>query len=679
MAKSLPEKTRAKKSSPMRTYKHVEATSSHIAKVSQSLDLLIFSRARSFEKGLTRKRIAIASSTFVALIVMGSFLAPKGAAESAQFYPTSCLGGWMNPGMAEGQSQTTANDRPEDFNPDNSAILAANTQADMYCGGFKGDFPEKTKPTKILVSLSWTTGENINHAKAIIGSSFASSSKELLDGTSSESVSFTLATSTPVEEVVPATAEIPSEEGDKKIEAASTSTEVSPEATSTSSFLGGLFDQIKTVMTGGADDTPVADPALPSAETTPVEVAPTETAPTEQPEQPVSLLDRTVYHVATTFIMHAYAEEVAEAVIAEAPSAPVAESVVESVDNVALVAPAVETVQPETLTSPESETVASEAKLQPEETLEVATTSSDTMVASTTVSEVVEPVAEHVENSANPFLEVLYTFDGITWASLGKISEADMQSRNFEVPITDATTWDDMSHLQIKVQAIVRLDATPAVYLDGIKAEVMYDIVNDGSHPDFTRDTVLQETKDGGVHAVLITNFETEQNEIWYQLTEPLEGFAIATSTWFPFSDLRTWPTKETIIYSLVDHSPPGLSKHVYDKELVIDPKATHSCRASEFRVDISGMSTSSANIFFKEDEQAIYKAEIGSLPEGVKVTFARNGLYEDYPSQDDTSLSLQIVNEDGSTKGDFTVPIIFTKNLGHESTVLCQVNLINL
>ena len=603
---------------------------SHAKNVAQSLSSLVFGRAKLFERSLTKKRIILAVSSLVFFIVIGTYFAPKGAAESAMFYPTSCLGGWMNPGMAEGQPQTTGNDHLEQFNPDNSAVLAANTRADIYCGSFKGTFPEKTKPTKILLSLSWTTGlvSVSSHTKIITGSSFASSTTEILDSTSSDLVSFTapasISTATSTSPLVSASDEIVS----------ATPTPALVTTDNSSSLFNKIITTIKNTITG--------DIAAPTPTPTVVPVGPSDTtpAPNQAPpagsgtSTPTSFLDSLVKRISLVLVEKASAEQVLDT----------------------------------STTTPSTSISATTTTVEPVVHASVSTT--------TSLPETITPT---IENSSNPFLEVLYTFDGITWMNLGKVNETDMASRNFEIPVTASTTWDDMSHLQVKVTTLERFDQTPAVSLDGMKVEVLYGLASDGSHPDFSRDTVLQETKDNGIHAVLITNIDTLQNEIWYMLTSDQPEIALATSTWLQFSDLRSWPTKESIIYSLTDHSPPAPSKRVLDRKIIVDPAATHSCHAETFHLDISGISTSSAKIFFKEDEQASYTAEIGSLPDGINIMFEANNAYEYYPTQDDTSLVLKILNDDRANKGNFTVPIIFTKNLGHESTIMCQINIVNL
>jgi hypothetical protein len=130
----------------------------------------------------------------------------------------------------------------------------------------------------------------------------------------------------------------------------------------------------------------------------------------------------------------------------------------------------------------------------------------------------------------NNFLEVLYTFDGLSWVSLGELNEISMKYRTFEIPVTASTSWGDMSHLQIKVIAIRHEKDTPTVYLDGIKVEVLYETELSHSHPDFARDTILKDEIIDGIRIVTIINSENSLHEIWYMYLDDATS-TDATST----------------------------------------------------------------------------------------------------------------------------------------------------
>lgn len=78
-------------------------------------------------------------------------------ANSAVLYPSTCLGGWNNPQLAEGKPDVASADDPPAFTEANSAVLPANASSDIFCGGFTGDISQEVQPTKVTLSFSWTT------------------------------------------------------------------------------------------------------------------------------------------------------------------------------------------------------------------------------------------------------------------------------------------------------------------------------------------------------------------------------------------------------------------------------------------------------------------------------------------------------------------------------------------
>ncbi len=114
-------------------------------------------------------------------------------------------------------------------------------------------------------------------------------------------------------------------------------------------------------------------------------------------------------------------------------------------------------------------------------------------------------------------------------------------------------------------------------------------------------------------------------------------------------------------------------------ENIVIDPAAKHSCKVDVFRTDISETAASTLLVkFYGTSMLAAYDAEIGSLPNGIDVRFAKNNDYiYDFRGKE-TTLELSVNNQDGSLTGDFTIPIIYTYKGKKESTVICQLNIVN-
>jgi hypothetical protein len=99
------------------------------------------------------------------IFVSGYFFSPA-RASTVTFYPNSCLGGWTNSQFAEGAPDVVDGANLSFFSVDNSAVLN-NSNSQLFCGGFKGDVPDGTKPTSIVVSFSWDVDDgSLNHMVA---------------------------------------------------------------------------------------------------------------------------------------------------------------------------------------------------------------------------------------------------------------------------------------------------------------------------------------------------------------------------------------------------------------------------------------------------------------------------------------------------------------------------------
>lgn len=522
---------------------------SHIDNVRNSLENLIFSNEKEVGHSLLIKRIKVVVVLTILFMIVGSILSPKGKAEVVIFYPTTCLGGWMNPRNAEGEPQTKSNDDEEQFTKDNSAILLATTSADIYCGNFIGQIEQNTKPTKIIVSLSWSKGENILLEQKITGESFASSSGEILDSASTTNVSFTLSSSTEASSTV-------------QLDTASTS-EI--ETSGETSIINKVIDVVGSTLENlfGGEQVDVSsqevstttkeeiinsvepsEPSVPTTETpvnpitpTPEPEAPVNPiSPTSEPEvpptesAPTSFLETILQKFATYFVMSVFAEEVVSSSteIVNDIQTPEKNSITTTTTTPEI--PATVSLPEEIVTQVDIVSTSSTSTLD----IGIASTTESTSTESSSSTPVVSIVIDDnsEDQSPNNFLEVLYTFDGTTWRSLGKVNEASMKYRTFEIPVTATTSWSDMNQLQIKVQPIQRIDVAPTIYLDGIKVEVLYETPVIHPHPDFVRDTILKDTSDDGVRVVSIINSDTNNNEIWYTTLENQGDYGVAPGSW---------------------------------------------------------------------------------------------------------------------------------------------------
>ena len=553
--------------------KKFPGVNSAIDGVSKSLNELVFSYSKQVDQTLQKKHLMMAFSSIVLLIVLGSFISPKGKADSSIFFPETCLGGWVNPQYAQGEQETTSNGDESQFTKDNSAVLPKNTNAEMYCGNFKGKFNGATKPTKIIVSLALTKGKDLTAEDTMeSGLSASSSPKVLLASTTIPSLlnASSTASSTFVEvlvisEDISATTTASTT---VMIDAASSSETRDTTATPTpivapdapSSIMNGIIESVKDTIRNlfdpktdpvpqGTTDTVVVPPPAPVEVPAPVSPPTQEVAPPTEPtsylpyfrENVISMLFQKVFAQETPLqaednplitpidtppapnpnveasplevspVTTTSTQETSPQIVGSPDPLPIIEST-STIDNSAsTTTPQVGT---STLATIASSTIATT-------TIDVATTTAD--IATTTEDE---------NQFQNNFLEIFYTFDGVTWISLGELNEISMKYRNFEIPVTATTSWISLNNLQIKIVAKIQLEETPTIYLDGIKVEVLYESVIEHSHPDFARDIVLKDQSDDGVRVVNIINSDTGVNEIWYTTLDSQGSYGVAPGTW---------------------------------------------------------------------------------------------------------------------------------------------------
>lgn len=563
---------------------------SSIDGVTKSLNELVFSYSEKVDKTLQKKHLMMALSSMTLILVLGSFISPKGKADSSIFYPDTCLGGWINPQYAQGEQETTSNGDSLQFTKDNSAVLPKNTNAEMYCGNFKGKFDTTTKPTKIIVSLALTKGEDLLLEDTMESGLVPSTSTLLevvvpgdvhnsVDGASTTSLD-SATTSVAVDSaLVPTAGTSSSVAADENLVVGSTSptnesstTVVTPYTPP--SVVDGIVESVKDAVNKlfepreeipqGTTDTVVVPPL-------PQESVPDVPAPASSVDQPTSYTPSYKENILSFLFERVLAEEPA---VVDSISIPLQEAVTtvpqesETSQHAPQNTATVEEVPPPLLqvagkkelilddsvvdntTSGVLQEISTTTFLEQEKILveESASTSTSTVsetssetslissstsgtstttgylygIASTTVdvslvSREAELTAAIPENQfQNNFLEVLYTFDGLTWLSLGDLNEISMKYRTFEIPVTATTSWEDMRRLQIKVVATKHDKDTPAVYLDAIKVEVLYETTFLHEHPDFSRDTILKDETIGGMRIVTLINSETNLEEIWY-------------------------------------------------------------------------------------------------------------------------------------------------------------------
>ncbi len=121
----------------------------------------------------------------------------------------------------------------------------------------------------------------------------------------------------------------------------------------------------------------------------------------------------------------------------------------------------------------------------------------------------------------------------------------------------------------------------------------------------------------------------------------------------------------------------PPFKERMLNKNFRFARDAAHRCNVETFKIDISGRLSAQARIMLSGKKIQSGEIEIGSLPIGIDIQFSQNENYLHGVSQNDNAFDLEIDNQEGSQKGNFNIPILYT-NEETNQTIICQINIIN-
>jgi hypothetical protein len=538
---------------------------SSIDGVTKSLNDLVFAYRENVNKALSKKHWMMAFSSIAVLLVLGSFISQKGKAESSVFYPDSCLGGWINPHNAQGEPETTSNGDESQFTKQNSAVLPKNTNAEMYCGNFKGKFDAATRPTKIIVSLALTKGADLSPGDMLESKYIATTSPNSLDVSSTSKLLIEASSSQVSKPLVEASSsptlnpliKVSSSTDTYATSSVSSSTDTviaTPGGTKNTgpsvvdSIVKSVQDAIHDIFGSTNTDTTRTDTVVVPP---PVPVDSTSSTPVNNQQNPTGASSSTPPTSYLPFRNSIFSQMFETVFAQENTSAPVASSTEVIPPKSSIGASTTQMTKDQ---SPRQE-VATTTEITYQEHEQKATSSinaipntgSSTLTSTTSATDTsIIPTSDPSSGTSsdpvnttkdsnqfqNNFLEVFYTFDGVTWTSLGELNEISMKYRTFEIPVLATTSWNEMSQLQIKIVAKKLNEDNPTVYLDGIKVEVLYETTIPHDHPDFARDTILKDVTDGSTRVVNIINSDVSASEIWYTTIGEQGSTGVAPGTW---------------------------------------------------------------------------------------------------------------------------------------------------
>lgn len=403
-------------------------------------------------------------------------------AETASFYPKTCLGTWQNGDRAQGQPEST--DSGASINAENAAEYPG-TLEEIFCGGFlDGEEKDLGNITHVGVTLVWRVGEEEIIASNTPGVFFpqeiqnSSTTDEENTSTSlvvskekTEVATSSESTSTTEKTIASSTVKSSSAASSTKKETVTTSSiasssvkESTSSASSTTASTTTTTESSQTdnqpepeTATTNPDPTPVADNQSTPKEEAPQEVVPPPTESTDSTTEPTAFL----FHY---FIPVAQAEETSSIVVVTSTTQ---ENKTSTPGIVATTTTNTENKKEEgkNASSSTTEGILTEENLE-KEIEKVGTTTPPTLEATTTIKTETVPPDDN-------FLIISYSINSSDWIQVGKVNKDNWRQLTLSLPIS---SWKDLERLQLRIQGVTTtLDPIPPVFLDGMFMEVHYE------------------------------------------------------------------------------------------------------------------------------------------------------------------------------------------------------------
>ena len=458
----------------MRTKKKKLRSKGSVVDMRPRSRISLFMRERSIRIEVSRETFEIFKSrgALIALLLVCTLgivfgYAHRGVAET-NLYPQTCLGDWDNTQLASGKPDLDGTDESLYSSANSASITDALGQ--IYCGDFIGDYSPDTTPTNIIVRFSWVIKPDATTTPTVENNAFASTTAEILALPDKSSLQVLSGTTSP-DASSSVTIIAPSD--------ASTSAPEQPAAPSTPTQ--NTTDTTTPAQTPATPENPgtTPEPAVPPTQSTDTTSnntsapAPTDAAPAPTQNNPTPTQDS----------QSPAPVPVQNTAPAPADSGP--QSLVRLFTEVAQ-ALLPKTAYAQTATT---DTTTPAIPIDTPSSSSPATTSIQESAATSTGTST--PDLPSTEDIA----EVLYSLDGTTWQTLGMVERSQLQSAQFDVPLSASSTWSDISKIQIRIRTLSTPDPLGTVYLDGITLSVAY--TKNTANPDDTATTTMKLLNNG--------------------------------------------------------------------------------------------------------------------------------------------------------------------------------------
>ncbi|MCS6789239.1 MAG: hypothetical protein NZ484_01570 [Patescibacteria group bacterium] len=367
------------------------------------------------------------SSFAIFIIILLFVFYFKTKANVVQFYPESCLGGWQNPQNASGKPDLLKDSKEDNFNKNNSAVLN-NVISEIYCGKFSGDIPENTEPIKAIIKFSWFIKEG--------GNNFIDLDNNLIN----------IETSTLIQVIDSST----SGEINTLIEEDNSSTTEKQINSSTINNLNennlnsNLPDQNSIKQNSNTEETKPQD--APKSEMLPNESIPS------------SFWNKLLKFVFAQDVNNTQIEFFNSSTEKDIINKTSQDNLENNNQNNFDLSNASSSDSSENLLNTSTKKFSNDDLLQTYSTSTINTENNQ------------------ISTSSDDIFEILYTFDGLNWQSLGKVDFSNWQNLEFEIANFD---WSKLDNFQVKIQSISPKEYNLIAYLDGMILETEYENIND--------------------------------------------------------------------------------------------------------------------------------------------------------------------------------------------------------
>jgi hypothetical protein len=119
---------------------------------------------------------------------------------------------------------------------------------------------------------------------------------------------------------------------------------------------------------------------------------------------------------------------------------------------------------------------------------------------------------------------------------------------------------------------------------------------------------------------------------------------------------------------------------HQYRKEVSVDAAADHFCETSPSLLDLTRQESARFFVNLSHGTSTGHEyLDLGSMPYGIDMRFVNGNRYRFDRVEEQSEVEVSVSVLPGAQRGSLSIPIIYTKEREQDSSVICQINILNL